>query len=92
MPAVDSVLGVATFTNVDHWCYSTSSLSGFVRERYPENLAEATAPGGAVIIATLAEDGPEYCSGCGWPVSLAWGWRPVVPHPFIATDIPPRGY
>ena len=33
------------------------------RDRYLENLAEGILAGGAVIMATFAEDGPEYCSG-----------------------------
>jgi cyclopropane fatty-acyl-phospholipid synthase-like methyltransferase len=33
------------------------------RDRYLEALTEGMAPGGAMIVATFAEDGPEYCSG-----------------------------
>jgi trans-aconitate methyltransferase len=33
------------------------------RERYAETLRGAVAPGGAVVIATFAPDGPETCSG-----------------------------
>jgi len=33
------------------------------RAAYLEALAEATAPGAAIIIATFAENGPERCSG-----------------------------
>ena len=37
------------------------------RKRYVETLTNAVAPGGAVIVATFADDGPERCSGL--PVS-----------------------
>ena len=33
------------------------------REKYKERLAEHVKPGGAVIVATFALDGPEKCSG-----------------------------
>jgi len=33
------------------------------RRRYCGVLADATAPGGAVVVGTFAEDGPESCSG-----------------------------
>jgi SAM-dependent methyltransferase len=33
------------------------------RERYLERLREAVRPGGAVVIATFAFNGPEKCSG-----------------------------
>jgi hypothetical protein len=33
------------------------------RDRYGEVLRSAVAPGGLVLIATFAEDGPEKCSG-----------------------------
>ena len=33
------------------------------RSRYLATLTEALAPGGGVIIATFADDGPEVCSG-----------------------------
>ena len=33
------------------------------REQYVETLRSAVAPGGNVIIATFAADGPEVCSG-----------------------------
>lgn len=37
------------------------------RKRYLDCLSAAIEPGGGVIVATFAEDGPEYCSGL--PVS-----------------------
>jgi len=33
------------------------------RERYVETLRRGVAPGGAVVVATFADDGPEVCSG-----------------------------
>ena len=33
------------------------------RHAYLDTLRAAIAPGGALILATFAEDGPEYCSG-----------------------------
>jgi 2-polyprenyl-3-methyl-5-hydroxy-6-metoxy-1,4-benzoquinol methylase len=33
------------------------------RDAYLETLRSGIAPGGALIVATFAEDGPEYCSG-----------------------------
>jgi hypothetical protein len=33
------------------------------RETYLKTLRSALAPGGSVIMATFAEDGPEFCSG-----------------------------
>lgn len=33
------------------------------RDRYLRNLKTALEPGGGLIIATFAQDGPEYCSG-----------------------------
>ena len=33
------------------------------RHAYLDRLRAAIAPGGALILATFAEDGPEYCSG-----------------------------
>lgn len=33
------------------------------QDRYFRLLGEAVQPGGAVVLATFAEDGPEYCSG-----------------------------
>ena len=33
------------------------------RARYCETLRRALAPGGAVVLATFAPDGPETCSG-----------------------------
>jgi 2-polyprenyl-3-methyl-5-hydroxy-6-metoxy-1,4-benzoquinol methylase len=33
------------------------------RDAYLDTLRAGIAPGGAVIVATFAEDGPEYCSG-----------------------------
>jgi SAM-dependent methyltransferase len=33
------------------------------RDRYLACLASALEPGGALVMATFAEDGPEYCSG-----------------------------
>lgn len=33
------------------------------RQKYLDALTRALRPGGSVIIATFAEDGPEYCSG-----------------------------
>jgi len=33
------------------------------RDRYRATLADALAPGGRVIVATFADDGPEMCSG-----------------------------
>jgi hypothetical protein len=33
------------------------------RDAYLDTLRAAIAPGGALIVATFAEDGPEYCSG-----------------------------
>ena len=33
------------------------------RERYVQTLRRTLAPGGAVIVATFAADGPEVCSG-----------------------------
>jgi hypothetical protein len=33
------------------------------RQTYLQNLKRAIKPGGSVVIATFAEDGPEYCSG-----------------------------
>ncbi len=33
------------------------------RERYLTTLNDALAPGGHVIVATFADDGPEMCSG-----------------------------
>jgi hypothetical protein len=33
------------------------------RARYLATLSAALAPGGAVIVGTFAEDGPERCSG-----------------------------
>ncbi len=33
------------------------------RERYLERLREGLVPGGALIVATFAPDGPEKCSG-----------------------------
>lgn len=35
----------------------------FDRERYRESLLAALEPGGHLVIATFAEDGPEQCSG-----------------------------
>jgi SAM-dependent methyltransferase len=37
--------------------------NGADRERYVERLREAVRPGGAVVLATFALDGPEKCSG-----------------------------
>lgn len=33
------------------------------RDRYLATLTDALAPGGCVIVATFADDGPEMCSG-----------------------------
>ena len=33
------------------------------RDRYIATLSDALAPGGRVIVATFADDGPEMCSG-----------------------------
>ena len=33
------------------------------RQTYVEQVRRAVRPGGHVLIATFAEDGPEYCSG-----------------------------
>ena len=33
------------------------------RDRYLATLTDALAPGGRVIVATFADDGPEVCSG-----------------------------
>ena len=33
------------------------------RDRYIATLSDALAPGGHVIVATFADDGPEMCSG-----------------------------
>ena len=33
------------------------------RDRYRATLSDALAPGGHVIVATFADDGPEMCSG-----------------------------
>ena len=33
------------------------------RDRYSATLSDALAPGGNVIVATFADDGPEMCSG-----------------------------
>ena len=38
-------------------------VDGLDRERYRRTLRSALRPGGAVVIATFAPDGPEYCSG-----------------------------
>lgn len=38
-------------------------LDGAARDRYAENLRRHVAPGGHVIIAGFAPDGPERCSG-----------------------------
>ena len=42
---------------------STSSWREDDRRRYLETLRAALAPGGAVVVATFAPDGPETCSG-----------------------------
>jgi hypothetical protein len=33
------------------------------REKYLATMAAALVPGGAVVMATFADDGPEFCSG-----------------------------
>jgi SAM-dependent methyltransferase len=33
------------------------------RQAYVEQVRRAVRPGGYVLVATFAEDGPEYCSG-----------------------------
>ena len=33
------------------------------RDRYRTTLTDALAPGGVLIVATFADDGPEMCSG-----------------------------
>ncbi|HEY5872634.1 MAG TPA: hypothetical protein VIT46_05300 [Gaiellaceae bacterium] len=33
------------------------------RDRYVATLSDALAPGGHVVVATFADDGPEMCSG-----------------------------
>ena len=42
---------------------STCFVASDDRRRYLDSLRHALAPGGAVVIATFAPDGPDTCSG-----------------------------
>ena len=57
-PFVDAVYTVWHDRAVFHFLTNASD-----RQAYVEQVRRAVRPGGYVLVATFAEDGPEYCSG-----------------------------